>query len=212
MQVLSPLGGWHSLYTHVHTYRGECAAVQPSPGSHRAFQVSMGISFLDSKQVLHAPWGHELGILYTTVLRELRLWQPTPGSASVAGGVSLWAGSGGTSRMLLLSVESSRSARVTPAEGRGCSRHRGDTPSLTPSPGVGGLASAGSKASSSIGGDRGVSAAWWVGLAPGKMEGDRTGKCLSCWNVPTEAVALLCSLLTLATVTAIMAQGAGGQL
>lgn len=146
--------------------------MQPSSGSHRALQVSTGIkSFLDSKQVLHAPWGHGLGIRYTTVLRELRLWRPTPGSASVAGGVPLWAGSGGTSRMLLLSAESSRSARVTPAEGRGCSRHRGDAPSLSPSPGVGGLASAGSKASSSIGGDRGVSAGWWMGLARGKRGG-----------------------------------------
>lgn len=43
MQVLAPLGGWRSLYKHGHTYRGVCAAVQPSPGSHRALQVSTGI-------------------------------------------------------------------------------------------------------------------------------------------------------------------------
>lgn len=135
--------------------------VRLSPGSHRSPSSLHGISFLDSKQVLHAPWGRGLGLLYTTVLRELRLWQPLPGSASVAGGVPLWAGSGGTSRALLLSAESSRSARETPEAGRGCSRHRGDAPSLSPSPGTGGLASAGSKASSSAG-DRGVSAGWWV--------------------------------------------------
>lgn len=108
-------------------------------------------------------------ILYTTVLRELRLWRPPPGSASVAGVLPLWLGSGGTSRALLLSAESSRSAREAPAAGRGCSRRRGDAPSPLPSPGVGGLASAGSKASSSAARQKGVSR--MVGLAQGKREG-----------------------------------------
>lgn len=122
------------------------------PSSHRSPSSLHGDqSFTNNKQVLPAPQGHGLGILYTTVLRELRLWRPSPGSASVAGVLPPWVGSGGTSRALLLSAESSRSAREVPAAGRGCSRRRGDAPSLSPSPGVGGLASAGSKASSSAG-------------------------------------------------------------
>ena len=144
-----------------------------SPGSHRALQVPLGTSFPDSRRVLQAAQGRGLGTLYTTVLRELRLWLPPPGSVSVAGGVPLWAGSGGMSRvLLLLSAESSRSARETPVVGRGCSRRRGDAPSLSPSPGVGGLASVGSKASSSAGGDRGVSAGDGGGT---REEGRETG-------------------------------------
>lgn len=112
-------------------------------------------------------------ILYTTVLRELRLWRPPPGSASVVGVLPLWPGSGGTSRALLLSAESSKSAREGPAVGKGCSRRRGDAPSPPPSPGLGGLASAGSKASSSAGRQKGVSR--MVGLAQGKRVGWEPG-------------------------------------
>lgn len=95
---------------------------------------------------LPGPWA-----IYTTVLRELRLWRPPTGSASVVGLLPLWVGSGGTRRMLLLSAESSRSAREAPGGGRGCSRHRGAAPSSPPSPVVGGVASASSKVSSSAG-------------------------------------------------------------
>lgn len=115
-------------------------------------------------------------ILYTTVLRELRLWRPPPGSASVAGVLPLWPGSGGTSRALLLSAESSKLAREGPAVGKGCSRRRGDAPSPLPSPGLGGLASAGSKASSSAGRQKGVSR--MVGLAQGKRAGENQGTLL----------------------------------
>lgn len=133
----------------------QCRWVQAHLG---APQVSHGDQcFLVSKKVLSAHWGHGLGHLYTTVLRELRLWRPPPGSASVAGVLPLCVGSGGTSRALLLSAESSRSAREVPAAGTGCSRRRGDAPSPPPSPWVGGLASAGSKASSSAGRQKGIS-------------------------------------------------------
>ena len=111
--------------------------------------------FLDSKQVLPAHLGCGPAVLYTTVLRQLRLWRPPPGSASVARALPLWAGSGGTRRTLLLSAESSSSAREALGVGRGCSRRRGAAPSPPPSPVVGGAASAGSKASSSVGGDGG---------------------------------------------------------
>lgn len=77
----------------------------------------------------------------------------------MAGALPLWAGSGGSSRALLLSAELFRSAREAPAAGRGCSRCRGDAPSLSPSPGVGGPASAGSKALSSAEKEKGVSRA-----------------------------------------------------
>lgn len=84
VQLLAPSGGWCSLYTHVHTFVG-CAAVQLGPSSRRSPSSLHGDqSFLDNRQALPAPQGHGLGILYTTVLRELRLWRPFPGSASVA--------------------------------------------------------------------------------------------------------------------------------
>lgn len=108
--------------------------------------------------------------------------------------------------MLLLSAESSRSARETPVVGRGCSRCRGDVPSLPPSPGVGGLASAGSKASSSAGGDRGQQVG---GLTRGKRAGRQAGRHFSRLNGSTEAVALLCPLLTLITDLSCQVQGAG---
>lgn len=127
----------------------QCSGGQACSG---ALQVSHGDQgFLDSKQELPAHWGHEPAILYTTVLRELRLWRPPPGSPSVAGALPLWAGSGGTSRTLLLSAESSRSAREALVAGRGCSRCRGAAPSPPPSPVADGAATAGSKASSSAG-------------------------------------------------------------
>lgn len=49
----------------------QCSWVQAHAG---APQVSTRISFLDNEKVLPAPQGHRPGILYTTVLRELRLW------------------------------------------------------------------------------------------------------------------------------------------
>lgn len=91
-------------------------------------------------------------VLYTTVLREPRLcWLP-PGSASGVGTPPPGPGSGGARRALLLSAESSRSARGAPGV---CSGRRSTVPSPLPSPEAGGAASTGSKASSSAGGDGG---------------------------------------------------------
>lgn len=116
----------------------------------------------------------------------------------MAGALPLWVGSGGSSRALLLSAESFRSAREAPAAGRGCSRCRGDAPSLSPSPGVGGPASAGSKASSSAERERGVSSA--VDLAWGREYKDRMRRHSPCLNAATTARGLPCSPLALSTV------------
>lgn len=96
-------------------------------------------------------------VLYTTVLREPRLCRPPPGSASGAGAPPPGQGSGGARRALLLSAESSRSARGAPGVRSG---RRGTVPSPLPSPAAGGAASTGSKASSSAGGRRQASVGW----------------------------------------------------
>ena len=108
------------------------------------------------------PWA----VLYTTVLREPRLCRPPPGSASGAGAPPPGQGSGGTRRALLLSAESSRSARGGPGVRSG---HRGTMPSPLPSKAAGGVASAGSKASSSAGGRRWASAGWGGSQQPHRV-------------------------------------------
>lgn len=184
-------------------------------------QVSTGIGVFFTANGCSPPVGAEgRAVLYTTVLRELRLWWPPPGSASVAEVLPLCVGSGGTSRALLLSAESSRSARGAPVAGRGCSRHRDEAPSPPPSPGVGGPASAGSKASSSAGGDRGCQKGSGPGIGK-KGWLDRTRGQFSCLNVPPPAVggggdthpdqAMLGLPLTIPLWGAAMVHGTGGQ-
>lgn len=131
--------------------------MQLGPGSLRGpSSLPRGSAFFSTaNRCSPAHLGLGPAVLYTTVLRELRLWRPPPGSASVARALPLWAGSGGTRRTLLLSAESSSSAREALGVGRGCSRRRGAAPSPPPSPVVSWAASAGSKASSSAGGDGG---------------------------------------------------------
>lgn len=151
-QVLAPWGLAWCLCAR----RQGCGCAAGSRLTQGPLKSPKGISvFLDGKQVLPAHLGRGPAVLYTTVLRELRLWRPPPGSASVARALPLWAGSGGTRRTLLLSAESSSSAREALGVGRGCSRRRGAAPSPPPSPVVSWAASAGSKASSSAGGDGG---------------------------------------------------------
>lgn len=158
-----------SLLVHARRQR-VCSSAAGSRLTWGPLKSPTGISvFLSAKRCSLPIGAVGWAILYTTVLRELRLWRPPPGSASVAGVLPLWVGSGGTSRALLLSAESSRSAREAPVAGTGCSRRRGDAPSPPPSPGVGGLASAGSKASSSAGRQKGVSR--MAGLAREKTVG-----------------------------------------
>lgn len=152
---------------HVHA-AGRCVAVQLARLTQGPCKAPTGISVSLTANgcSLHIT-AVGRAVPYTTVLREPRLWWPTPGSASVAGVLPPWTGSGGTSRALLLSAESSRSARGAPAVGTGCSGSRGRAPSPPPAPGGGGLASAGSKASSSAGDKRAVSRV--VGLVGGML-------------------------------------------
>lgn len=119
-EVLVLTGGQAGLSSH--PCPQWAGAVRVDLGSHGPSSLPWGISVFSIANRCSLPNGAEgQGSLYTTVLRELRLWQPPPGRASVAGVLPFWVESGGTSRVLLLSVESSRSVREAPG-GRGCSR------------------------------------------------------------------------------------------
>ena len=166
MHVSDPQGapgcGWDALGApwgpHVRAGR---ARAQAASGPHTAH----GHQCLSQGGQVPRPSG-PWAVLYTTVLREPRLCRPPPGSASGAGAPPPGQGSGGTRRALLLSAESSRSARGGPGVRSG---HRDTMPSPLPSKAAGGVASAGSKASSSAGGRKWASAGWGGSQQPHRV-------------------------------------------
>lgn len=115
MQLLTALGERLLLvYVHTHACRVRSSTAVPlSPYRGQCLLIANRRS---------QPTGVVGQATYTIVLRGLRLCWPPTGSASETGVLPPGAGAGDMSRALLLSTESSRSAKEDPGGGRGCSR------------------------------------------------------------------------------------------